>query len=98
MKRIGTPLNRVNASESAIDLLYAVDRIRLVRRLVGAVAFESGEPERDATWILGTPLDFVEGHLHHQLGTDVHRDSVPRDLQLLELPGLPLEHLVGHPL
>src|SRR5262249_58058320 len=40
-------------------------------------------------------LDVVEGDLHHQLGTDVDRVGVTRDLELEQSSGLPGEHRIG---
>src|SRR5436309_13527244 len=72
-----------------------LDRIRLGRRLVLAVALDAGEAEGHAAGVLRALLDVAEGDLDDQLGTDVDGPGVGADRQLLELFRLPGEALVG---
>src|SRR5260370_7614086 len=81
-----------------MELAHRADRIGQLRSLVRPVALDPGEPQRQASRILGARLDVIEGDLDDELGTHVHRVPVASGLELLQLRGLPGEHLVGHAL
>src|SRR4051812_23527123 len=91
-------LRRISSLSRLKNPPHRPDRIRLRRRLVLAVPLDAGEAEGHAAGILRTLLDVAEGDLHDQLGADVDGPTVRSHCQLLELPGLPGEHLVGQPL
>ena len=41
-------------------------------------------------------LDVVQGDLDHELGLDVNRIAIGSNGELLQLGGLPDQHLIGH--
>src|SRR2546425_9758217 len=81
-----------------MQLAYAGDGVGHGRPLVGTVALDAREPQRQPAGILTARLDVVEGDLDDQLGAHVHRvpPVVAPDLELEQLLGLPREHLVRH--
>jgi hypothetical protein len=52
-----------------MDRSDRVDGVRLLRTLVRPVALEPPESQRQATGILGTGLNIIEGHFDDKLGT-----------------------------
>src|SRR3954468_20826596 len=83
---------------SLINLPHRLDGVCLVSCFVGAIAFDAGKPEGNATRILAAALDLVERDFHHQLGPHIDGDAIAGDLELPQLLRLPLQHLIGHTL
>ena len=89
-----TPLTRCRLEDGADGL----DRVGLVRPLVGPVALHAGEPQRHAAGVAGARLDAVERDLDDQLGPHVDDVPVAPGLAREQLLGLPCEHSSVSPL
>src|SRR5215210_4195139 len=72
-----------------------VDRVRFGRILVGPVALDAGEAQRDAAGIARRRVHAFERNLDDELRSYEHGDAASLALALEQLMRLPLEQLVG---
>src|SRR5207248_10043785 len=69
---------------------HGLDRVRLLRPLVGAIALDAGEAQRQAAGVLRAFLQIIERDLHHQLRPDMNGVVVAAALACEQLARLPI--------
>ena len=98
MRRIGDDGSAAVSGPRGQQGTQVADHVGFLRILVGPVALDPGEAQRDAARVARGGLDAVERDLDHQLGAHHHGNPVALGLARQESLGLPAQQLVGQPL
>jgi hypothetical protein len=70
------------ASSAPVGLAYGVDGIGVLRSLVGPIALDAREAQRQSAKIMGTSLQVIESDLHDQFWSYVNNVIFAREFEL----------------